>query len=48
VDLEVKAYLLSTRYEDFMEARQAVMLEMYDIVARNGAEMAYPTMRILQ
>lgn len=47
VDLEVKAYLLSTRYEDFMEARQAVMLEMYDIVARNGAEMAYPTMRIL-
>jgi len=47
VQIEIKAYVLSTRYEDFMEIRQSILTEICSIVERNGAIMPYPTMEVL-
>jgi MscS family membrane protein len=47
VQIEVKAYALSTRYEDFMEVRQAILVEICRVVEKNGAEMPFPTMEVL-
>ncbi|MBS0624769.1 MAG: mechanosensitive ion channel family protein [Verrucomicrobia bacterium] len=46
VDIEVKAYSLSTRYEDFMEIKQKVLLEIYQIISRHNADLAFPTITI--
>ena len=46
VDLEVKAYTLSTRYEEFMEIKQKILLQIYEILESRGAELAYPTMTV--
>jgi len=46
VHIEVKAYLLSTRYEEFMEQRQEVLRSVYRIVQQAGAQIPYPTMQI--
>lgn len=43
VQIEIKAYSLSTRYEDFMEARQEILMQVYRIITESGAEMPNPT-----
>ncbi len=46
VQIEVKAYCLSTRYEDFMEARQEILIQIHRIIIEAGAEMPNPTIDI--
>lgn len=46
VDLEVKAYTLCTRYEEFMEIKQKVLLEIYRIVKKYNGDLAYPTITV--
>lgn len=41
--LEIQAYILATRYEEFMEIKQRLLLEIGSIIEQNGAEMPYPT-----
>jgi MscS family membrane protein len=43
LEIEIKAYTLATRYEEFMELKQKILLEIYNLVAELGAEMPYPT-----
>jgi MscS family membrane protein len=40
--LEVKAYTLSTRYLEFIDIRQEVLLGIYEIFQRQEAEMPFP------
>lgn len=40
--LEVKAYTLSTRYEEFMEIKQRIMLKLCEMIAFEGAGIGYP------
>ncbi len=47
VQIEIRAYVLSTRYEDFMEVRQAVLMEICKIIETNGAVIPYPTTQVL-
>jgi MscS family membrane protein len=47
LDIEVEAYTLSTRYEEFMEIKQKILLEIYDIVVKSGADMPYPTSYVI-
>jgi MscS family membrane protein len=47
IQIEVKAYVLSTRYEDFMEVRHAILAEICKIIDKNGAAMPYPAMEII-
>ncbi len=47
VQIEVKVYVLCTRYEDFMEVRQAILTEICHVVERNGAKMPTPIMEIV-
>lgn len=47
VDIEVKAYVIPTRYEEFMEVRQEVLMEIYRIVTGLGAEMPLPTSQVV-
>jgi MscS family membrane protein len=46
IQIEIKAYILSTRYEEFMEIRQGMLSDVYCIMQRAGAEMPYPTMQV--
>lgn len=46
IDLEVKAYTLNTRYEEFMEIKQKILLEIFQILAKRGADFAYPTVTV--
>ncbi len=47
VELEIKAYTLSTRYEDFMKVRQRVLLDVADLIRSAGAEMPLPTSEVV-
>ena len=47
VQVEIKAYVLCTRYEEFMELRQAALTEICGIVERNGAVMPFPVMDVV-
>ncbi len=40
LEIEIKAYTLSTRYEDFMEIKQELLLHVHQIIESAGAEMA--------
>lgn len=40
--LEIKAYTLSTRYEEFMEIRQKIMIRICEMVAEAGCGIGYP------
>ena len=46
LDIEVLAYTLSTRYEEFMETKQKILLEIHEIVAKAGAAMPFPTQSV--
>ncbi len=46
IHIEIKAYVLSTRYDAFMEIRQELLNEVYQIIQRAGAEIPYPAMEI--
>ena len=46
VDLEIKAYTIATRYEEFMEVKQDVLLQIYATIAKLGADLAFPTMSV--
>lgn len=39
LEIEIKAYTLATRYEQFMEIKQALLLEVHQIIERNGAQI---------
>lgn len=40
--LEIKAYSLTTRYEEFMEIRQKLLIRVCELVALKGACIGYP------
>jgi MscS family membrane protein len=46
IQLEVKVYILCTRYEDFMEVRQEILMQIYRIIEEAGAEMPVPIMQV--
>lgn len=46
IHIEIKAYVLCTRYEDFMEVKQKIMMEIYKIIERAGAQTPYPTLQV--
>ena len=43
LELEIKAYTLATRYEEFMEIKQRILVQIHNIVIKAGAEIPYPT-----
>ena len=42
IDIEVKAYTISTREETFLALKQAILLRIYAIIQDEGAEMPFP------
>ncbi len=40
--LEIRAYTLKTRYEEFMEIRQKMLIRVCELVAQSGAAIGYP------
>jgi MscS family membrane protein len=46
IQIEIKAYILSTRYEEFMAIRQELLQGIYQIIADAGAKMPLPTMHV--
>jgi MscS family membrane protein len=46
VQIELRAYALSTRYQDFMELRQSILMDISGIIEKNGAMMPLPTMEL--
>jgi len=47
LQIEIKVYCLCTRYEDFMEMRQEILMQIYRIIYEAGAEMPNPTMSVV-
>lgn len=45
-DLEIKAYSVITRLEEFVVFKQRVLLEIYAIVKRHGGDLPNPTMTV--
>jgi MscS family membrane protein len=46
--LEIKAYTLSTRYEEFMEIKQKVMIRICELVFSEGIGIGYPIRETVQ
>ncbi len=46
--LEVKAYTLSTRYEEFMEIKQKIMIRICELIAQDGVGIGYPVREMVQ
>jgi MscS family membrane protein len=46
LQIEIKAYSLKLRYEDFMKTRQEILIQIYGFITEAGAEMPNPTMDI--
>lgn len=46
LDLEVFAYIMADDYAAFLEAQEALLVSITEIIARAGAEIAYPTQRM--
>jgi len=46
IQIEIKVYLSSTRYEEFMEMRTELMRKIYEIIQESGAQIPYPTMAV--
>ena len=46
VQIEINAYVLCTRYEDFMYVKQEILTQIGRVVVNAGAELSYPTMRV--
>ena len=46
LEILVQAYTLATRFEDFMEIQQKILLEINDIIVKRGAEMSMPLTQI--
>ena len=47
LELEIKAFTLATRYEEFMEIKQKILLEIYDLILESGAEIAFPSVPLI-
>jgi len=45
LEIGIKAYTLSTRYDDFMEIKQTLLLQVHQIIENAGAEMAINPIR---
>lgn len=46
IHIEVKAYILQTVYEEFMEVRQQILRDIAAIILKEGAEIPFPTMQV--
>lgn len=46
LEIEVRAYTLSTRYEEFMEIKQKILLEIHRILLQAGAEIPCPSLEL--
>ncbi len=44
LELEIRAYTLTTRYEEFMEIKQKILLEIYHLIHKSGASIALPSL----
>ena len=47
VQIEVKVYILHTRYDDFMEVRQEILMQICRIIEEEGAEIPVPTTTVI-
>lgn len=47
VQIEVRVYIRKTRYEDFMEVRQEILLQIYHMIESAGAEIPYPITQVI-
>jgi MscS family membrane protein len=47
VQIEIKVYILHTRYDDFMEVRQDILTQICRIIEDAGAEIPFPTTTVL-
>jgi MscS family membrane protein len=47
LDIEIFAYILTHQYEAFLAMREALMLKIMDIIADEGASIAFPTRTIV-
>lgn len=45
--LEIKAYTLNTRYEEFMEIKQKIMIRICELIAGQGIGIGYPVREML-
>jgi MscS family membrane protein len=46
IELEIKAYTVSARYEEFMEVKQNILLQIYAIVEKREAALAFPSLSV--
>jgi len=46
IDMLVNCFTKSTQWHDFCVAREELLLEIIEIVKRNGSDFAYPTQTI--
>ena len=46
IDMLVNCFTKSTQWHDFCIAREELLLEIIEIVKRNGSDFAYPTQTI--
>lgn len=42
IQLEIRAYTLTTRYQEFMDIKQAIMIRVCALIEGSGADMGYP------
>lgn len=47
LEIEIKAYTLSTRYEEFMAIKQEILLKIYELVEGLGAAISIPSMEVI-
>ena len=43
LDVEVSAWFVADDYEDYLALRSEVLMTLLDVVASQGARLAYPT-----
>ncbi len=46
--LEIKAYTLTTRYEEFMELKQKIMIRICEMIVSEGLGIGYPVREMVQ
>lgn len=43
LEIEIRAYISTIRYDQFMQVKQNLLLAIHDIILNHSAEIAYPT-----
>jgi MscS family membrane protein len=43
IEIEIRAYIKSIRYDEYMEIKQNILIAIYDIIITQSAEITYPT-----